>query len=51
MRRALVSRFPYSRALSVIKFQGNSHVMMMDKNNGEVADLIQGWLARKGLYK
>ncbi len=31
--------------------KGNGHMLMMDKNNGEVADLIQGWLAKKGLYK
>ena len=29
--------------------KGNSHMMMMDKNNGEVADLIQKWLVGKGL--
>ncbi|HWX62894.1 esterase [Bradyrhizobium sp.] len=30
---------------------GNSHVMMMDKNNLEVADLIQTWLTGQGLVK
>jgi pimeloyl-ACP methyl ester carboxylesterase len=30
---------------------GNSHMMMMDKNNGKVADLIQNWLERKGLTR
>ena len=29
--------------------KGNSHMLMMDKNNGEVADLIQKWLVGKGL--
>ena len=29
--------------------KGNSHMLMMDKNNGEVAELIQKWLAGKGL--
>lgn len=29
--------------------KGNTHMMMMDKNNGEVANVIQGWLAAKGL--
>ena len=29
--------------------KGNSHMLMMDKNNGEVADLIQTWLVGKGL--
>ena len=30
---------------------GNSHMMMMDKNNLEVAGLIQAWLEGKGLTK
>ncbi len=30
---------------------GNSHMMMMDKNNIEVAALIQTWLEGKGLTK
>jgi pimeloyl-ACP methyl ester carboxylesterase len=30
---------------------GNSHMMMMDKNNIEVADLIQNWLDAKGLTR
>src|SRR6267143_1525215 len=30
---------------------GNSHMMMMDKNNAEVAALIQTWLEGKGLTK
>jgi hypothetical protein len=29
--------------------KGNSHTVMMDKNSGEVADLIQKWLVSKGL--
>lgn len=29
--------------------KGNSHMLMMDKNNGEIADVIQKWLAEKGL--
>jgi len=29
--------------------KGNSHMLMMDKNNGEIADLIQKWLSDKGL--
>jgi pimeloyl-ACP methyl ester carboxylesterase len=29
--------------------KGNSHMMMMDKNNGEVANVIQDWLVAKGL--
>src|SRR6202023_3695660 len=30
---------------------GNSHMMMMDKNNSEIAALIQNWLEGKGLTK
>jgi len=30
---------------------GNSHMMMMDKNNTEIAALIQTWLEGKGLTK
>jgi len=26
-------------------------MMMMDKNNLQVADVIQGWLEKQGLYK
>jgi hypothetical protein len=29
--------------------KGNSHMLMMDKNNDQVADLIQKWLLDKGL--
>ena len=31
--------------------KGNSHMIMMDKNNIEVADVIQKWLEGKGLTK
>jgi len=31
--------------------RGNSHMLMMDKNNQEVAALIQQWLEKQGLYK
>ena len=31
--------------------KGNSHMLMMDKNNAEVADLIQKWLVGKGLVE
>jgi hypothetical protein len=30
-------------------FKGNSHMIMMDRNSGQVADLIQKWLVSKGL--
>jgi pimeloyl-ACP methyl ester carboxylesterase len=29
--------------------KGNSHMLMMDKNNAEIADVIQKWLVGKGL--
>ncbi len=29
--------------------KGNTHMMMMDRNNAEVADVIQQWLVAKGL--
>ncbi len=35
--------------LPEVGIKGNSHMMMMDKNNAEIAELIQTWLARKGM--
>jgi pimeloyl-ACP methyl ester carboxylesterase len=32
-----------------IGIKGNTHMMMMDKNSDQVADVIQKWLAGKGL--
>ena len=29
--------------------KGNSHMMMMDKNSDQIADLMQKWLVSKGL--
>ncbi|MEW6266179.1 MAG: esterase [Thermodesulfobacteriota bacterium] len=37
--------------LPEVGIKGNSHMIMMDRNNMEVADLIQAWLSKKGLYK
>ncbi|MBC9876895.1 esterase [Bradyrhizobium sp. INPA01-394B] len=37
--------------LPQVGIKGNSHMVMMDKNNLVVADLIQKWLAAKGLTK
>ncbi len=37
--------------LPQIGIKGNSHMMMMDRNNLQVADVIQGWLEKQGLYK
>ena len=31
--------------------RGNSHMLMMDRNNLEVATLIQQWLEKQGLYR
>jgi pimeloyl-ACP methyl ester carboxylesterase len=32
-------------------FRGNSHMLMMDKNNLEVAAHIQAWLEKQGVYR
>lgn len=32
-------------------FTGNSHMMMMEKNNIDIADFIQEWLQENGLYE
>jgi len=37
--------------LPEVGIKGNSHMMMMDKNNGQIADLIQKWLTDKGLVE
>ena len=37
--------------LPKVGIHGNSHMMMMDKNNAEIAALIQGWLEKQGLYR
>ena len=37
--------------LPQVGLKGNSHMVMMDKNNAEVAGLIQKWLEGKGLTK
>ena len=31
--------------------RGNSHMLMMDRNNLQVAGLIQQWLEKQGLYR
>jgi hypothetical protein len=31
--------------------KGNSHMLMMDKNSAEIADVIQKWLAAKGMVE
>ena len=30
---------------------GNSHMMMMDRNNRQVAQVVQDWLAAQGLWR
>ena len=35
--------------LPEVGITGNSHMLMMDKNNGAIADMIDKWLAGKGL--
>ncbi len=37
--------------LPKVGIKGNSHMVMMDKNNMEVATLINDWLAKQGLYQ
>ncbi len=37
--------------LPKIGIRGNSHMLMMDRNNLAVADVIQTWLVRQGLYE
>jgi pimeloyl-ACP methyl ester carboxylesterase len=32
-----------------VGIKGNTHFMMMEKNNAEIADYIEGWLIRRGL--
>ncbi|MGO4716473.1 esterase [Bradyrhizobium sp. 2TAF24] len=37
--------------LPAIGIKGNSHMMMMDRNNAEVAGVIEAWLAKNGLTR
>lgn len=37
--------------LPKIGIRGNSHMIMMDRNNEQVAGIIQGWLEKQGLYR
>ena len=37
--------------LPQIGIKGNSHMIMMDKNSDQVADVIQDWLAKQGLHR
>jgi hypothetical protein len=37
--------------LPKIGIKGNSHMIMMDRNSDQVADLIQDWLTKRGLYR
>jgi len=52
-RRGFQSR---GRSIDVVDLpdaglNGNSHMVMMDKNSDQVAELIQKWLAGKGLVE
>ncbi len=31
--------------------RGNSHMVMMDRNSDQVAEVVQEWLARRGLWR
>ena len=35
--------------LPEVGIKGNSHMLMMDKNNAQTAELINKWLTDKGL--
>jgi pimeloyl-ACP methyl ester carboxylesterase len=37
--------------LPKVDIHGNSHVMMMDRNSRQIADLIDAWLAKQGLKR
>lgn len=37
--------------LPKVGVKGDSHMLMMDRNNLAVADLMQNWLAARGLYR
>jgi acetyl esterase/lipase len=37
--------------LPEIGIRGNSHMIMMDRNSDQVAQVVQDWLARRGLYQ
>ena len=34
-----------------IGIKGNSHMLMQDKNNAEIAEVIQKWLVAKGMVE
>jgi pimeloyl-ACP methyl ester carboxylesterase len=38
-------------SLPDIGIKGNSHMMMQDKNNAEIAEVIQKWLVGRGLVE
>jgi hypothetical protein len=37
--------------LPEVGIKGNTHFMMMEKNNAEIADYIEIWLKRRGLVE
>jgi hypothetical protein len=38
-------------SLPDVGISGNSHMLMQDKNNAEIADVIQTWMVGKGLVE
>ena len=50
---ATPSRRPAARSIGstfrTIGIKGNGHMMMQDKNNKQIAEVIQKWLVGKGL--
>jgi hypothetical protein len=37
-------------SLPDLGIRGNTHFMMMEKNNAQIADVINEWLVKRGLY-
>ncbi len=37
--------------LPQLGIRGNGHLMMMDRNNTEIADIVNRWLAERGLWR
>ena len=37
--------------LPQLGIRGNGHLMMMDRNNAEIADILNRWLAERGLWR
>ncbi len=50
---ALAAKGGVSEVLELPKagLEGNSHMLMMDRNSNQVAEMIQEWMAKQGLLK